>query len=401
MNGLYSELVSSERIIEHEELDRNEERIVISPERVKFISYPYEWNFDQLKAAALTTLEINAIALKYGMMLKDASAYNIQYHDDSWRLIDTCSFMEYSGDTPWPAYSQFLRHFLNPLLLMKYVHTGENLLSKLYLDGILTSYTARRLPFQCHLNPKIWIHTYIQSWSDVFQEINPKKTIHMTRVQLTAFLNNLYHLIQNLKYKPTLDSGWLKYAEAGSYTPDALKTKKAIVKSILGDGRLLDLGANTGDYSKMAANLGYEVIAVDQSHDCMFCLNNKLDVLPLVVDLCNPSPAIGWGNTERRSFWDRIGKVDCILALALIHHLSIRNNIPLGMVADLLADHTDNLIIEWVPPDDKQAIRLLGSKKIPTYNLSEFIDQFSRRFNTIQAFPIEGSRRIIYLMEKR
>lgn len=405
MAGLYNELMEKDLIIGHKELSRTEDRIVIAPDLVEFISYPYEWNFNQIKAAALATLAVNFTALNHGMMLKDASAYNIQFYKDSWRLIDTCSFIEYTGDTPWPAYSQFLRHFLNPLLLIKYVHTAENKLSQIYLDGIPTPYTANRLPFHCHIYPKIWTHAYIQSWSDLFKEIDPKRTVHMSRIQLVAFLENLYHLIMSLKYKPVLDRGWIQYAEAGSYTPDALKAKKEIVKEILSEirgRRLLDLGANTGDYSKIAANKGFDVIAVDSDHDCMFALNGKLDVLPLVVDLCNPSPAIGWSNTERRGFWDRIGKVDCIMALALIHHLSIKNNVPLGLVADLLADHTNKyLILEWIPADDKQAERLLGSKHIPEYSPAEFVDQFSRRFIFGKSYPIEGSKRIIYLMEKK
>lgn len=403
MAEIYPELKESGLIIEHKEMSRTEDRIIITPDLVEFISYPYEWNFEQLKAAALATLAVNFTALKHNMILKDASAYNIQFHKDHWRLIDTCSFMEYSGDTPWPAYGQFLRHFLNPLLLMKYVHSAENRLSQIHIDGIPTPYTANRLPFHCHLYPKIWTHTYIQSWSDLFKEINPKRTVHMSRIQLIAFLENLAHLIIGLKYKPYLDRGWIKYAEAGSYTPDSLKSKKEIIKGILaGDKgrRILDLGANTGDYSRIAANQGYDVIAVDSDHDCMFALNGKLDVLPLIVDLCNPPPAIGWANTERRSFWDRIGKVDCILALAVIHHLCIRNNVPLGLVADLLADHTNRyLVIEWIPPDDKQAVKLRGSKNIPEYDLATFIQEFSRRFNIDPAYTIDGSTRRIFVME--
>jgi hypothetical protein len=163
--------------------------------------------------------------------------------------------------------------------------------------------------------------------------------------------------------------------------------------------KVLDLGANTGDYSRIAAGMGYNVIAVDSDHDCMFMLNGEPEILPLVVDLCNPSPGIGWANRERPSFWDRIGKVDVILALALVHHLSVRNNVPLGMVAELLAAHTDNLIIEWVPLEDKQAQKLLGSKRIPEYSLPVFLAEFGRRFKSIRAFPIKDSGRVIYLME--
>jgi hypothetical protein len=405
MHEIYPQLIQHDLIINHRELFRDEYRMVIAPEVVEFINYPYEWNFNQLKRAALATLKINSIALTHGMMLKDASAYNIQIYKNSERLIDTCSFMFYCGDTPWPAYSQFLRHFLNPLLLMKYVHPHENKLSQIYIDGIPTPYTANRLPLNCRFSPGIWTHTYIQSWSDLFKDINPKRTIHMSRVQLIAFLNNLYHLVSGLKFKPALDHGWIKYADAGSYSPESLAHKKDIVKQLFDRipiRSILDLGANTGDYSRLAAGLGIDVVAVDQDHDCMYDLDRNSGILPLVVDLCNPSPAIGWGNSERRSFWERMGKVDCILALALIHHLSIRNNVPLEMVADLFADHTYKyLIIEWVPSDDKQAKKLLGNKIIPAYNEYKFFDSFAKRFNIIWQNNISGSERKILLMEKK
>lgn len=405
MAEVYPELAKYGLIIEHKEKCKTADRIVIEPEFVEFISYPYEWNFGQLRAAALATLSINFIGLKHGMILKDASAYNIQFHKDYWRLIDTCSFMEYSGDTPWPAYSQFLRHFVNPLLLMKYVHTHENKLSQIYLDGIPTGYTYNRLPIQAKIFPKVMTHVSLQAWSEVLKDINLKREPRMTKIQLTSFLENLYHLVRDLKYRPYLNDGWIKYSEAGSYTPDGLQCKKQTISAIL-DGyrgrRILDLGGNTGDYSRIAAAKGYEVIMVDSDHDCTYALNDKPRILPLVVDICNPPPAIGWANTERAGFWDRIGKVDCILALAILHHLSIRNNVPLGLVADLLADHTNRyLIIEWVPPDDKQAVKLRGVKNIPEYNQDVFLDEFRRRFLIAPPLEIEDSGRQIFIMEKR
>lgn len=402
MDTVYPELLAEEWIIPHKELSRTAERIVIAPEMIDFISYPYEWTFTDLKRAALTTLRINQVALKHGMMLKDASAYNIQWYKGSWRLIDTCSFM-FRLDTPWPAYSQFLRHFVNPLLLMKYVHTHENKLSQIYLDGLTTGYTSNRLPWSAKFWPGYWIHVYSQTWADVFKTERTRPP-RMSTIALTAFLTNLYTFVQGLEYKPVLDRGWIKYAELGSYTEAALKRKKEIVSSFLGfirGRRLLDLGANTGEYSRMAGMRKWDVLAVDADHDCMFNLNQwqTSNILPLVVDLNNPPPAIGWANRERRAFWDRIGKVDCTLALALIHHLSIRNNVPLGMVADLLADHTRYLIVEFVPQEDKQAKRLLAGKNIPEYSRTVFLDEFSRRFKTIASSSILESMREIYLME--
>jgi hypothetical protein len=402
MGEVYPVLAKAGLVIQHTEISRSAESLIIEPEFIPFISYPYEWSFGQLKEAALVTLKINRIAMVFGLMLKDASAYNIQPVKGKMKLIDTTSFMPYAGDTPWPSYGQFLRHFVCPLLLIKYDNPIQNRLSEIYLDGIPVPLAARRLPFGTKFNSHYWSHIYLQSLKI---GIKPGGKIKMSLFMLDVFLTDLYKFIEGLTYKPVagqiLGGEWLKYAEAGSYTSEALKDKKAIVAKclMLADGKcVLDLGANTGDYSRIAAGMGYNVIAVDSDHDCMFMLNGEPEILPLVVDLCNPSPGIGWANRERLPFWERIGKVDVILALALVHHLSVRNNVPLGMVAELLAAHTDNLIIEWVPLEDKQAQKLLGEKRIPEYSLPVFLAEFGRRFKSIRAFPIKDSGRVIYLM---
>lgn len=400
MSQVYPGLVEQGLIIRHLETSQDEERIVIQPDFIPMITYPYEWSFNMLREAALVTLKVNRIALENGMMLKDASAYNVQYYKGGMRFIDTTSFMSYSGDTPWPAYSQFLRHFVCPLLWMKYYNPYLMRLSEIYLDGVPVPLTARMLPLSARFNLRLWSHIFAQSLGF---EVNPMRTPKMSRTALNAFLDDLYNLVRSLKYTG-LDSDWLKYAEAGSYGMDSLASKKEIVRELLGGlngSTLLDLGANIGDYSQMAANRGWNVISVDSDHDCIHSLSGLNHILPLVIDLCNPTPAIGWDNRERRSFWERIGKVDVIMALALIHHLSVRNNVPLGMVADLFAEHCQSLIIEWVPLEDRQAKRLLGTKNIPEYNYDVFLKEFGRRFEILRSIPISGSERRIYLMEKR
>lgn len=404
MAKLYKDLVLADLLIPHKLLSRDENRIVIAPDRVPFISYPYEWSFETLKEAALTTLRVNRIALDRGMMLKDASAYNIQFYQGRMTLIDTTSFIQHKDGQPWPAYSQFLRHFLCPLLLMAYCHTAEVRLMEIYLDGIPVPYTSHRLPWLCKFDPGMWTHVYSQSLAGLFRDTGKRREVRMTRTALNGLLDNLYYTIKRLKYRNYKIGGWINYAYAGSYTPESVKSKREIVQLCLDEIRAstaLDLGANTGEYSRIAARRGLKVLSVDSDHDCISLLHGKLDLLPLVVDLCNPSPAIGWANQERRSFWDRVGKVDLIMALALIHHLSIRNNIPLSMVAKLLAEHCRYLIVEWVPLQDKQAQKLLGSKRIPEYNLEAFTDAFSQYFQTGREYKINNSDRVIYLMERR
>jgi hypothetical protein len=402
MDKVYPDLIERGLIIPHVEMERCADHIVIKPDVIPFISYPYEWSFSRLKEAALVTLMVNQVALSHGMMLKDASAYNVQYYNGRMVFIDTTSFMFYSGDTPWPAYAQYLRHFICPMLWIKHYSATYGRLSEIYLDGLSVAMTAKMLPLSRRFSARHWSHIFSQSWADIIKD-RKRKAPKMPRIALDAFLMDLQKFTNQLHYKPVLDHGWLNYSEAGSYTPMSLNDKHRIINEMFRDvsgTTVLDLGANTGHYSRIAAGQGNDVIAVDSDHDCIMEMDRDPRILGLVMDLCNPSPGIGWANQERAAFWDRIGKVDTILALALVHHLCIRNNVPLRLVAQKLAKHCNRLIIEWIPLEDKQAQRLLGTKNIPEYHLALFLEEFSRHFNIHESIKINGSGRKIYRMEK-
>lgn len=399
-SGLYEELQKCEFLIPHREVDRNQHYAMLEVDQVPFISYPYEWSFPLIQEAALTTLAINRVAMKYGMILKDASAYNMQIINRQTKLIDTCSFMLYQPGMPWWAYSQFLRHFLCPLLLIKYDHPETALkLLQTHIDGIPVPLAAHRMPFITRFKWGMWAHLFSQSLNF---NVNPKWSVTINQTALTALLEHLYNFVYSLDYKSPI-SDLLQYAERGSYSLKALKDKKGIVydmiQQVQGD-LFLDLGSNTGNYSVIAVKSGKYVIAVDSSHDCICQLFQCLNTLPLVVDICQPSPGIGWANQERKPFWDRVGRVDCIMALAIIHHLCLKNNIPLELVADLLADHTRYLIIEWVPPEDPKAQQLLGNKQVPRYDYDTFIMEFTRHFLIRRVVNVYDSDRKIYFMER-
>lgn len=399
-SGLYKELTDKALLIPHTEVDSNNGYIKIKPRQIPFISYPYEWCFSMLKEAAVKTLEINKIAMQYGLQLKDASAYNMQFYKNKMTLIDTLSFMDWTPGQPWYAYPQFLRHFLNPLLLMSDCDCKLGQLSKFYLDGIPSNITARLLPNLKRLSVPYITHVFSQA-----MKLKTTKTdVVMLPVVLNTILTNLDLFIRGLKYKTKSD--WTQYQEAYSYTENAYIRKRDIVSSLLAGspmGKLADFGTNTGEFAKLAYPLGHKVIAIDNDHDCVESIYNGINnILPLVVDICNPSPAIGWLNTERKSFLER-GKFDTVLALALIHHLCIGNNVPLTKVAQMFAGcckHT--LIIEWVPPDDKQALKLSlnGKKNVPAYTEDIFINEFGNYFSFALPTPITESSRKIYLMRR-
>lgn len=398
-SGLYDELVDRALLLKHTEIARTSEAIVLEPEQLWFTSYPYEWCFSYLKRAALVTLEANRIALKYDMVLKDASAYNVQWHNNRMVLIDTLSFATYQEGQPWMAYRQFIEHFLSPLLLIAYGKAFLHKLPEILMEGIPADVTAELLPTRLKLKPSLLMHLYSQTLA---KYIKSNRKVSMSRRNLGILLDSLEHLVTRLIYKPHSD--WTGYQDTGSYSKVARKVKKRIVSGMLAEapkGSLCDMGANTGEYSTLAREIGYKVLAIDKDYDCIESIaRRQLNILTLVVDLCNPSPAIGWASKERRSFLERL-KVDTILALALIHHICIGNNVPVGKVAELLADHCSNLIIEFVPPEDQKARLLAGNKQFPSYSQHLFEREFSRHFHITQRVDIEDSCRSIYHMRVR
>lgn len=401
-SGLYQELLDEDLIIPHGEVHRDIDHAMLEADLVPFISYPYEWSFAQIQEAALVTLRINRIARDHGMMLKDASAFNIQYYKGRLLLIDTASFMTYRPGAPWHPYSQFLRHFVCPLVIMKYDHANNGKLSQLHIDGIPIPEAVHRVPFRKRFNTGIVTHLLSQSMNF---SVNEQREVHWSAMVFDSLLANLEKWIGRLKYKPVMTSDFMKYSECNIYSPAASEEKSRIVGhciSRINGKRFIDLGCNTGEYSHLAVNLGKEVIAVDNNHDCIHSLHGlDADILPLIVDVTNPSPGIGWANQERKPFWERVGEVDCIMGLALIHHLCIRHNIPLGMIADLFAEHALNLIIEWIPPEDPNVRTMVGTKDIPAYDSDTFIEEFSRKFQIIRKYRIKGAGRYIFLMEKK
>lgn len=393
-SGLYSKL--REYIIPHKDISRSKTKITIKPKKVPFITYPYEWPFNYLKQAAINTLNINMLAIEHGMILKDASAFNMQRYHGKMTLIDTTSFAFYKDGDPWVAHRQFVQHFLIPLLIMKYRRVFN--LSQLYLDGIPPKVAADLLPIRCKLKPSVLLNVGLQSMSG---KVKSNKKVTMSKRSLLGLLYSLRDFISGLKYEN--ESDWAGYDEADSYTPKAKNHKDLMMEQIIQNNKLgytvLDIGANTGHYSKMASHHGYEVIATDNDHDCINKLSGEKYITSLVVDICNPTPGIGFMNTERPPFLDRV-KADTVFALALIHHICIGNNVPLYKVAELFSTMCRNLVIEFVPDNDPKAKIIKGNKVIPPYSQALFESEFVKYFDIESKVDIKDSMRSIYLMRR-
>ena len=413
-SGLYKALVDRRLLVAHKEvvLDGFDagEGIVIQPKRIPFISYPYEWCFEQYQDAALTTMDIQNLALEYGMVLKDASAYNIQFLTGYAVLIDTLSFEFYQEGSPWGAYGQYCRHFFAPLMLMSNVDYRLGRLMQSFIDGIpidLASTLMKGGGMAAHMH----IHAHAKSvmkHSDDGKKGTVKQAM-MKKSALVAFCNSLRKDTAKIQPMKAVTE-WGKYYSNTNYTDAAAASKEVLVRNLLGEVGSLknvwDLGANDGRYSRIANELGASVVAFDIDENAVE-LNWKevksshRKMLPLILDLSAPSPAIGFANEERKTIGER-QKPDCIMMLAVIHHMAISNNLPFKRIAEWISGMTDSLIIEFVPKNDSQVQVLLATREdvFPDYDEAHFEGVFGRLFTLERKAPVEGSKRTMYLWKK-
>ncbi|MGN0013790.1 MAG: SAM-dependent methyltransferase [Candidatus Gastranaerophilaceae bacterium] len=404
-SGLYEELLAQELIIPHKEMDFN----VIKPNMV-FISYPYEWSFSQLKDAALATLKIQQTALKFGMSLKDASAYNIQFYNGKPVLIDTLSFEKYTEGSMWVAYKQYCQHFLAPLALMSYVDLRLSSLLKNYIDGIPLDLASNLLPWKSKLNFGILTNIHIHAKSQIKHQSDARGVQgSITKFQFEALIDSLFSCTSKLKPK-TQSTEWENYYTFTNYDDESFQQKKDIVSEFIEKikpQKIWDLGGNIGIFSRIASDkdintVSFDIdpLAIEKSYLTVKEQGEK-KILPLILDLTNPSPSIGFANEERDNIVLRAKNVDCIMALAIIHHLAISNNLPLEKVAEYFSRMSKNLIIEFVPKEDSQVQILLATREdiFPNYNVEGFEQAFSDYYNIKEKQPIEGTQRILYLME--
>lgn len=417
-SGLYQDLVDQDLLIPHEEvevtpLETDKSFRIIKPQPLPFISYPYEWCFGQLKDTALATLKIQGLALKKGMSLKDASAYNMQFLRNKPVLIDTLSFEEYREGSPWVAYRQFCQHFLAPLALMSHTDIRLNQLLRIYIDGIPLDLASRLLPFKTRFNFSLLTHIHFHAGAQ--KRYAGKKIVtsetrgQITKTALLGILDNLESAVRSLVWEPQ-GTSWSDYDQIMNYSQEAFDYKKALVSSYLeiaNPGTVWDLGANTGEFSRLASqqeiptcSFDYDPGAVELNYSrCKSA--GDVYLFPLLMDLTNPSPNLGWFNSERQSLLGR-ASADAVLALALIHHLVISNNLPMPEIARFLAELGSWLIIEFVPKEDSQVQKLLASRDdiFQDYHLKGFENAFKVHYQILEKESIQGTRRTLFLMQR-
>ncbi|MEI3039413.1 MAG: hypothetical protein V8T90_10185 [Victivallales bacterium] len=413
-SGLYRELVAAGMLVPHRELpeESGPEELVIRPLRIPMISYPYEWSFGMLRDAALLTLRAHKTALRYGMCLKDASAYNIQFIAGRPLLIDTLSFEVYQEGEPWCAYGQFCRHFLAPLLLMCHTDLRLNQLLRVYLDGIPLDLADRLLNGKGGWTARVHIRWHARAVQKHGEEVREhcRKRVRLPMSRQIAMIGSLENAVSRLKLRKIVTE-WGDYYSGTNYSAGAAAGKLECVRKLLaetGAGTVWDFGANDGRYTRLALSSGASLavafdmdpVAVERNYNTV--RKSGEQILPLLLDLSNPSPSIGFANRERTALPAR-GTPDCILMLAVIHHLAISNNLPLPRIAEWLGGLTAFLIIEFVPKEDSQVQRLLRNRAdvFPGYTQESFEREFSRFFQLRHRIALPESLRTLYLWERR
>ncbi len=388
---------------------------VIRPELIEFISYPYEWTFGELRDAALLTLDAQLDAMAVGWQLKDASAYNVQFRAGRPILIDSLSFEPLEDGAPWIAYRQFCEHFLAPLALIAKRDVRLASLLRADPDGVPLDLASHLLPWRTRLDLGLLSHLHIHARAQRRYAANEDegKAARGTRIstqRLEGLIRNLRGTVQKLRWEPA-GTEWSDYADHTSYGDTATAAKSRLVEAFVREAqgsRAWDLGANTGRYSRIAADAGKRVLAFDidpaaaERHYRQIRKEHRADILPLILDVANPSPGIGWGGRERRSLLDRADP-DLVLALALVHHLAISRNVPLPMVLGLFADLAPWAIVEFVPKEDVMVRHLLASRRdvFPDYTLEGFRAAAAERFDVVHEAPIEDSLRVLFLLRRR
>lgn len=413
-SGHYDSLVNKGLLIPHEVIHENltgsrEYYITLKPEKIGFISFPYEWSFNMLKDAALLTLKLAKEALAFGMILKDATPYNIQWHKGQLVFIDTLSFEKYE-ETPWIAYRQFCENFLGPLLIMHYSKKQMPGLMLGWPDGIPLDIVSSLLPKRSRFSIYTYLHIHLHAKYSEKKKGQADAVKKFSKQKLLNLISSLESLISQLK-TPLQKSTWSEYYKEASQRNDYLDQKKKIISAwadAMTDIKTsADLGANEGEFSRILSAKNIPVVAADFDPYCINALyemvknNKEQNIQPVILDLSAPSPSIGVNNEERDSFIER-ANFDLLMALAVVHHLAIGKNIPLDMIAGMFSRLGRNLIIEFVPKDDEKVKLMLAQKKdiYSHYDEAHFTSSFGKYFSIIDKKSIPGSVRVLYLMKK-
>lgn len=387
---------------------------VLQHDRVPFVTYPYEWSFGMLQDAALLQLELLQSALAEEFTLKDGTSYNVQWIGAWPTFIDVVSFERLVPGQPWAGYRQFCQTALFPLLMQAYRDIGYHSLLRGRLDGITPAECANLMTWRNLFSPgvltHVWLHARLQG-NPTVRDSNLRKALPRAGFDKALIAGNaagLAKIIRRLRWTPTSD--WSGYAAHNTYSPSDASNKVDFVRAAAGAapvGLAWDLGCNIGEYSRIVAEQANCVVAMDADHPTVERLYQQLKaegdsvaarkIVPLVANLADPSPNLGWRGTERKSLLER-GRPDLTLCLALVHHLVIGAGIPMRELLEWLAGLNSRLVIEFVDRPDPMVKQLLRNRRDQCADYDpQLFDRWLREiFDVVRSEPLDSGTRTLY-----
>ena len=380
--------------------------VVRQPE-LPLVTYNYEWSFTMLRDAATCTLRALEACLDKGFVLKDATAFNVLFEGTVPRLVDVHSLEKRKDGTLWAGYAQFCRAFLFPLFLMSYKSIDPRPQLLAGLGEIPVTEAARHFGWRDRLKPGVLLNVTMQAQFDR-RFANRAEDVGKAGAGLKYPIDAIRRQVRKLRaiidrLQPPQGDAWTSYVETHTYDDEAMGAKQAFVERAIAavGGGVLDLGTNTGQYARLARQAGARVIAVDVSSGCIDALYRQCrgdtSLSPLVADLTKPTPAIGWKLIERKGLLDRL-RSDCLLALALVHHLRITGGIPTAEIIDLFARLAPRGVVEWVGRNDSMVRRLMALRPdvYDDYHVDAFENALGSRMRITGKLSVPGRDRILY-----
>lgn len=396
--------------------------LVLEHEPVFFPSYPYEWCQPALVKAGVLTLDFAEEALKRGWGIKAATPYNVFFEGTKPVFVDWLTLEMRSPTNPtWLAFTQFVRCFLIPVLMENKGGLPLQSCFTHHRDGLTPEEAYGLVPVWRRLTPSffplvtvpVFLNRRRKKRGDTFDgystiDVPPKRAGYILQ-RLYSFLKDR---LQRLNSAPIRWNKWGHYLLTGKpYEPADWKTKKPILTGWLENVRptaVLDLGCNEGRFSALAAQAGAKVIAIDSDREMVRrtwqrAEASKLDIQPLLVDICRPSPPSGWNNEENLSFLERArGKFDLVSALSLIHHVCLSEGISYDRFFDLVAGFTTKyFVVEFVGPQDPAFQWAARGRATDSWEQGAFLKALQPHFQIVEQAPIPHMDRTVYLLQKR
>jgi SAM-dependent methyltransferase len=395
--------------------------MVVEHEQIPFRNYPHEWPPEMLHAAGMLTLELAESLLVDGLGLKDGTPYNTLYRGATPVFVDVLSFERRDPTDPiWLPYAQFLRTFLLPLLVNKHFGVPIAQVFAGRREGVEPEEVYRIAGPVKRLTPTFLSLVSLPTWlgkgdpdnGDIYKK-RVLKDSEKAKFILRSMIRRSKSALERLEPTGGMTSTWSEYMHSNNYSEAHFKAKDQFLDDVFGEyfpKSVLDVGCNTGHFSVSAARCGASVVAIDNDPVVVGKLwrrarRERLDILPLVANLANPTPAIGWRNRECPSFLERTrARFDCVLMLAVIHHLLVTERVPLIEILELAAEMTTDLcVMEFIGSDDSMFKRLVRGRDHLFDALSQpvFESACRHRFDIVRTQHVEGTQRWLYLLRKR